>query len=220
MKKTNTIKLFKKEWSLVIKPSVFVFIYALLPLVMLSPEYPYFIAFWFAALGIPILFANLKANKDLEFTAMLPVSRADVVKSKFLTVLYIEIQQLVVAIPFAIASAFLNPSGNTVGIDANATIFASALLSFAAFNFAFMPLFFKTGYKTTLPTIVSFIAYFIIAVAIELLVGLVPPLYTIFDGYTNLGWQFVFLAVSLIIFIALTYVSYRISVKKFERVSL
>ena len=217
----NSLKLFKKEWNLTIKPSIFVFIYPILAITLLSPEYPYFIAFWYCLLGIPVLFSYFKGNKDLEFTSMLPIKRADIVKSKFLTILFIEMLQIVVSIPFAVLSAlFVNPAGNIVGLDANFTLFATQIIGFGIFNLIFMPLFFKTGYKVALPTTFAYIGYFAFSIVIELIIGLIPAMNGIFDGYSNIGAQIGLLAVGIVFFVITFWISYKLSVKNFEKVSL
>ena len=217
----NTAKLFKKEWTLLIKPSIFIFVYPLLAFTLLSPDYPYFLAFWYCLLGIPVLFSYFKGNKDLEFTSMLPIKRADIVKSKFLTILFIEMLQIIVAIPFAIISALIvNPEGNLVGLDANFTLFATQLIGFGIFNIIFAPFFFKTGYKVALPTTFAYIGYFVFSVVIELVIGLIPAMYNIFDGYGNLGAQIGLLAFGIVFFVVTFWLSYKLSVKNFEKVNL
>ena len=218
---SNTLKLFKKEWKFLLAPSIFIFIYPILAFTLLSPDYPYFIAFFYCLIGIPVLFSYFKGNKDLEFTLILPIKRQDVVKAKVLDILFIEMLQIVVAIPFAILSAFLtNPEGNSVGLDANFTLFGTVFIEFAIFNIIFIPLFFKTGYKVALPTTLAFIGYFAITIAFEVLIALIPTLNNIFDGFTYSGAQIIFLICGILIYCLITYSAYKISVKNFLKVNL
>lgn len=213
--------LFKKEWNLSIAPSIFVFIYALLGLTLLAPNYPYCVAFGYCLIGIPTLFALLKGNRDLEFTASLPIPRKDVVLSKFITITFIQLLQIIVAIPFAFISATLiNTNGNIVGLDANLSLFGATFIEFAVFNIIFMPLFFKTGYKLALPTTLGFIGYLSTTLLIEILIGTIPALNNLFDGFLNLGIQTILLVAGIIIYILFNFLAYKISVKNFEKVNL
>lgn len=213
--------LFKKEWSLSIAPSIFVFIYAALGLTLLAPNYPYCVAFGYCLIGIPTLFSLNKGNRDIEFTASLPISRNDVVLSKFLTVIFIQLLQIIVAIPFAIISSLLiNPYGNLVGLDANLSLFGAVFIEFAVFNIIFMPLFFKTGYKLALPTTFGFVGYIISTLLIEILIGVVPVLHANLDGFNSLGLQAILLTAGIVIYILFNFFAYKMAVKNFKKVNL
>lgn len=213
--------LWKKEWQLCLKPSVFIYIYALLSILLIAPNYPYCTAFLYAPIGIAVLFSIIKSNKDIEFTSILPIKRADIVKSKILSILFIELLQIAVAIPFALISALLiNPAGNIVGLDANITLFGTVLIEFSIFNIIFIPLFFKTGYKVGFPTFCGFVGYIVTTIGLELLIALVPTLNTFLDGYLYLGYQIIVLLMGIAFFVISTIISYKIAVKNFEEVNL
>lgn len=217
----NTKNLFKKEWNLSILHSPFIFIYALLVLTLLIPEYPYFVAFGYCLIGIPTLFAFSKSNKDIEFTSILPIKRADVVKSRFIVVVFIEIMQLILAIPFAIISTLLiNPQGNIVGLDANISLFATTLIEFAVFNSIFLPIFFKTGYKIAPATTFAFVGYLLTTLILELLIALIPTLNILFDGTIYWGAQLALLGFGILVYILTIVLSFKKAVKNFEKVNL
>lgn len=213
--------LLRKEWLLNWQHSVYIYIYMLLVLTLLAPNYPYFVAFGYCLIGIPTAFSYFKGNKDLEFSAMLPISRENIVKSKAYAVMLIELVQIVLAIPFALLSALLiNPTGNGVGLDANFTLFASIFIEFGVFNILFLPQFFKTGYKVAKPAFLAFVGYILTTIAIELIIALVPSLNMIFDGTIYWGAQLGLLCVSMIFYAVCMFVSYRLSVKNFLQVNL
>lgn len=218
---TKLSLLFKKEWTLNLKPASYIYIYSVLSLLILIPEYPYFVSFAYCLIGIPTLFSYLKGNKDLEFNAMLPLSRTEIVKSKILCVTFIQGLQIATAIPCALVSALvLNPAGNLVGLDANFTLFAFALLGYSIFNLLFLPNFFGTGYKVAKPTVFAFIGYLSFTLIAECLVMFVPTLHTIFDGYAYLGAQLILLGVAIVAYAVSIYLTYKLSVKRFEKVNL
>lgn len=221
---TSLKKLFKKEWQLSLKPvagNYFIIFYWLLAFTLLAPNYPYCVAFGYCLIGIPNLFTLYKANKDLEFNAMLPITRAEIVKSKFLSVILIEMVQILIAIPVAILSALVvNPAGNSVGLDANFTLFASTLIEFSVFNIIFLPQFFATGYKVAVPTIWAFVGYLLTLGIFEALIAIIPTLNMIFDGYVYIGAQLGLLAVGIAVYCVTIFVAYRLSVKNFLKVNL
>lgn len=218
---SNLTKLFKKEWRLAIAPSIFVFIYALLGLTLLAPNYPYFVAFGYCLIGIPTLFSFSKGNRDLEFTANLPISRADIVKSKFVTISFIQILQIIVAIPFAILSALLiNAKGNIIGLDANLSLFAITFIEFGVFNLIFMPTFFKTGYRLAPATTFAILGYLFTTILFEILIAFIPALNILFDGYSNIVAQICLLAFGVVFYIASMFLSFKLSVKNFNKVNL
>ncbi|HPD02679.1 MAG TPA: ABC-2 transporter permease, partial [Clostridia bacterium] len=99
-----------KELKLVLDPKIYIF--SLLSGLIMIPNYPYMIGIAYFFLAVQIIFSTMKANKDLEFTALMPISRGSIVKSKYFTVIYLEAVQLVAAIPFALISSLLiNKSG-------------------------------------------------------------------------------------------------------------
>lgn len=217
----NAKNLLKKEWLLNWKPAVYLYIYALLTLTLLAPNYPYLVAFGYCLIGIPTLFSYFRANKDLEFSALLPIPRADIVKSKFYAVLLIQGVQIIAAIPCAfISSLLINTNGNLVGLDANFTLFAVTLIEFSVFNIIFLPMFFKTGYKVAVPTVFAFLGYLITTCAIEILIAVVPILHQTFDGFANIAAQLILLAVGIIIYLVTMLISYKLSVKNFLKVNL
>ncbi len=213
--------LFKKEWQLNLRTAAYLYIYCTLTLMLLIPNYPYVIAFFYCLLGIPNVFSLQKGNRDIEFNSMLPLTRADIVKSKTYIVIFIQLLQIVVALPIALISALiLNPTGNLVGIDANFTLFAFALLEFSAFNIIFLPKFFATGYKVAIPALWAFVGYFLITLTLELPTALIPTLNLFFDGYIYIGAQIALLAISILLYIITIFVTIKLSTKKFEEVNL
>lgn len=213
--------LFKKEWALSLKPAAFVYFYWLLALTLLAPNYPYCVALGYCLIGIPNLFTLFRANKDLEFNAMLPISRSEIVTSKFLAVVFIQAMQILLAIPVALLSAlWINPAGNAVGLDANITLFACTFIEFGIFNIIFLPGFFATGYRVARPTFWAFVGYLLALGCIETLFACIPTLNVIFDGYQYLGAQAGLLALGIGIYCVTLFIAYKLSVRRFLKVNL
>jgi hypothetical protein len=154
---------------------------------------------------------------------MLPVPRSHIVLAKHFTVFYTEMLSILVAIPCAlISSLVINTNGNIVGMDANFAFFGMTFFAFGLFNVLFLPLYFKTGYKTGIPVLVGMTCYIVCFCLFEVIVNLFPYLKTHVDGLSPAGrpLRLVLLAAGLLFYVITMVVSYRISVKRFERVSL
>lgn len=215
------IKLLKKELKLVISPAAYLF--PLLSGLLLIPSYPYCVGIIYFIFGIQISFQMAYANRDIEFTSMLPLPRNMIVMSKILAVAFIESLQLLYAIPFAILTSFvINTSGNIVGMDANLAFFGFALIEMTAFNVAFLPNFFKTGYKMGFAFVYGISAMFLTIVLLEGLAGFVPALHSALDGFAadKLIFRIITLLVGLLIYFGGMVFSYKKSVANFNKVNL
>lgn len=134
-----------KELSLAAHPNLYVF--TLFGVFVLIPSYPYGVMFLFGCLGPYITFLYGRETNDIYYTALLPVKKRDVVKSKCLLLVVAQIAQLLISLPFAFLRVPLLPGGNPVGIEANVAFYGFGLIVYALFNLIFLPVFFKTAYK-------------------------------------------------------------------------
>ena len=124
-----------KELKLALHPTTYLFM--AIGAMLMIPSYPYYVAFVYTCLSIFFIFLSARENKDIFYTASLPVRKSDVVKSRVLTVAIIELLQLAIGIPFAIIGAHINPNatGNQAGIEANLAFFGLVLIMFAPLQF-------------------------------------------------------------------------------------
>ena len=93
-------ELLKKEFVLAMHPTAPIFL--VLSAMLLIPNYPYYVVFFYTGLAIFFTCLNGRENHDIAYTVQLPVKKSDVVKSRFLFVLVLEGLQMLIAIPFAI----------------------------------------------------------------------------------------------------------------------
>lgn len=85
-------ELLKKEISLVLHPTNWLFL--ALSALVLVPNYPYYVTFFYTGLGIFFLCLSGRENKDLEYTVALPVEKRDVVRARILVALLLEAAQM------------------------------------------------------------------------------------------------------------------------------
>lgn len=211
-----------KEIKLAMHPTTYLFM--AIGAMLMIPSYPYYVAFVYTCLGIFFIFLSARENKDIFFTASLPVRKSDVVKSRVFTVAIVELLQLAIGIPFAIIGARINPNaaGNTAGIEANMAFFGLVLIMYALFNAIYLPLFYKSAVKVGTPLVFASIAVTIYVVAAEVAVQMIPFLKTHLDTTDPAMaiYQFPILIAGMLIFALALWQTYRKSAANFEKVDL
>lgn len=107
-----------KQLRLVCHPMTPVF--CLFGFMVIIPNYPYTVIFFYVMLGLFFTFLNMREQKDLYYTALLPVPKRDAVKAGCLFTALIELLSLSVLVPCALLAVRLQPGkDNLVGLDPN-----------------------------------------------------------------------------------------------------
>jgi hypothetical protein len=211
-----------KELRLARHPTVFIFLF--LGMMLLIPNYPYFVTFIYTCLSIFFIFLQGRENKDILFTVSLPVNKGDVVKARCLFIAAIEIAEILAAVPFAILGARINPSpaGNEVGIEANVAFFGLVFMMYAIFNLVFLPIVYRTAFKLGRALILASLATTLFIIGVEAAVRFVPVLNQALDttDATRQVAQLPVLGGGLAIFVLSMLLAYRLSARRFARVDL
>ena len=92
--------LMRKELVLAMHPASVLFL--LLSAMLLIPNYPYYVICFYTCLGTFFICLTGRENRDIEFTALLPVRKTDLVRARVFTVMLMQLAQLVIAVPFAV----------------------------------------------------------------------------------------------------------------------
>ena len=209
-----------KELMLVVHP-----LFYLVPLtgaLLLIPQWPYFVAMmYFFFITVPNVFQTARTANDIGFTVMLPVRKRDVVKARLYTVVFLEQVQIAVAAPFAALNNALYPEGNFL-LDAGIAFFGLTFAMYGLFNLVFLPMFYKTAYKLGVPIIAAICACVLFAGAAETIALIVPGAAAVLDGIgpQALARQLPVLAAGIALFALLSWLAYRVSARRFERVDL
>ena len=210
--------LLRKEFRLAASPlSYFFVISAFLTFV---PGYPILLGAFFTTLGIFYSFQTSRENKDIDFSLLLPVSKADIVKGKFAFCLIIELVSFVIMTAATVVRMTLLKGApaytSNALMCANLTFLGFALLIFGLFNSVFIGGFFRTAYYFGKP----FILYCIVSLVV---IGIAETLHHLpglaaFNsfGFEKLTLQLPALIIGLIAFSVLTALSVNESVKHFE----
>lgn len=189
---------------------------------LIIPNYPYTVVFFYGLLGIFFTFLNGRENKDVYYCAVLPVTKRDQVRARAWLVVAVELAELVIAVPFAFLSARINPNGtNLAGIDANVALFGCVLLIYGVFNVVFLPVFYKTAIRAGRAFLLAVIPMTVLMVLVEALshFPVVGPYLDATDAAGQVR-QLPVLAVGLAAFALLSWLAYRKAAKNYERVDL
>ncbi|NMD38368.1 MAG: ABC-2 transporter permease [Christensenellaceae bacterium] len=211
-------KLIYKEFSLAAHPTLIIFMF--LGLMIIIPSYPYTVVLLFGCLGPFMSFLYARETNDIFYTVLLPVKKDDVVKGKLLMTIIAQIGQLLISAPIAVYKIVTNFDLNSIGIEANVAYYGLSLISFAIFNLIFFTNFYKTAYKAGQAFLLAIIPSTVVNVAIEA-VSHIPATQWL-DGISreHLIKQLPVLIVGIIIYAAFMALTYKISVNRFRRVDL
>ena len=208
--------LFYKQLKLVCHPMTLLF--TLFGVMFLIPNYPYSVAFFYVTLGLFFMMQNGREQRDTDFSALLPIRKRDTVKVTVLFSVLVELFSMLVAVPFAMLSARINPfGGNAAGVDANMAAFGIAFLLFAVFNYIFYVNFYRTGYKVGTAFIFAGIGMLFVVLC-DVILPHVPGLSWLDGG--EVGKQLPFLLVCAAIYGVSAVLTYRAAAKRYEKVDL
>ena len=221
-----------KEFKLAMHPICYVFI-CVFPLMILIPSYPIAIGFIYVLSCYPILF--LGANKgqqsnDLLFSTLLPVRKKDIVLARIFTVAIMQFAYILLLTALHPLASMLHgmieeASGEVIaapGLTLNGyvSILGIALIGFSIADLIFFSIYYKNGRSivmSTLLTILGFIVYLaIFTVALPYIPGLEG--YKTFLCDSGLGVQFAVLGGSLVIYVLLHFLVFKVSSKRLENV--
>ena len=174
-------KLLKKELTLSINPQTIIF--SLLVLLIVIPSWPAAVGFMYPLSGLMVIFPLALANHDIEYTALLPIKKGDIVKSKVLFIVFIELATILISIPAAlIRNLVLTPSiiasaeqaaEQAAETASDVSYYASVgptfitygiiLLGYSIFNIILIPQYYKNPYKKiTGPQLISMFSMLVI----------------------------------------------------------
>lgn len=209
-----------KEFKLAMHPTCYLFL--LMAFMLLIPNYPYYVAFFYQTLAIFFIFVGGQANNDVYFTTLLPVPKKDTVKARFGVIVIMELAQIAVSIPFAILRNSLNPLENQAGIEANVALFGLVFVMYAIYNMVFFPMFYKTAFKIGVPYVFACVAMFTFVGVAETSVHLIPVLKTTLDTLdpSYLPQQLAVLLFGIVVFSLVTTLAYLKSAVRFEKIDL
>ncbi|MDO4581174.1 MAG: ABC-2 transporter permease [Bacillota bacterium] len=213
-------RLLKKEFALAMHPITPVML--LLAAMVVIPNYPYVVIFFYISMAVFFTCLLGRENNDIVYSLNLPVSKSDIVKARFGFTVIVELLQLALMIPFALLNRQLIPDGNQAGMDANIALFGLGLMIYGLFNLIFFVSYYRNVDKVGVAFIKTSVLIFIVAGLDVFSTYAIPFVRDCLDTPDPefLSAKLLFLAAGIIVFIALTALSRRISIRSFERLDL
>ena len=210
-----------KEFRLVTHPTVFLFLG--LSAMLLIPNYPYYVVFFYGSLGIFFSCHGARENNDIMYTTSLPVRKSAAVKARILFAVIIELMQFLLAALFAMLRSRIPSLGaNLAGMDANIALFGLAFVMMGIFNFVFFTGYYRNPNKVGKCFAIASVVQFLFIAVAEALAHILPFMKHKLDtpDPEHLAVKLAVLAVGLVMYIMLTHIAGRKAVRSFEKLDM
>ena len=196
-------------------------VFCLSGIMLLIPNYPYSVAFFYVTLGLFFTFLNMREQKDIYYSALLPLRKRDTVRAAVAFTVLVELLSVVITALFCLLSAKLQPGkDNAVGMDANLMLLGAGFVLYGVFNLMFFVCLYRSGYKVGAAYLKANLALWPMMLLAEALPHF-PSLMWLnrVDVRANLR-QIPILLFGIAVFAVLTILAYRRSARLYERVDL
>lgn len=196
-------------------------VFCLSGIMLLIPNYPYSVAFFYVTLGLFFTFLNMREQKDIYYSALLPLRKRDTVRAAVAFTVLVELLSVVITALFCLLSAKLQPGkDNAVGMDANLMLLGAGFVLYGVFNLVFFVCLYRSGYKVGTAYLKANLALWPMMLLAEALPHF-PSLMWLnrVDTQANLR-QIPILLFGVAVFAVLTMLAYRRSARLYERVDL
>ncbi|MBR5111711.1 MAG: ABC-2 transporter permease [Clostridia bacterium] len=214
------MKLLKKEFRLCLHPTAPLFL--ALASMILIPNYPYAVSFFYVTLGVFFICLTGRENHDAGYTAALPVSRKQIVEGRILLVCCLELADLLAAALMVWLKSLIGFSPNQAGMDANIALLGEGFLVFSLFNLIFFPRWYKDINKVGAPFLLASAAVFVYILLAIVSTYAVPFVRDCLDTQDpdHLTEKLLFTGAAALVFACSAWLTVQLSVRRFEQVDL
>lgn len=215
-------RLLKKELTLTASPLTYLFL--AFGAMTLIPGYPILVGGFFICLGIFYTFQFAREYNDVLYTALLPVRKRDVVRSRYLFVVCVQMAGVLICglLTLLRMTALRDVSvyqSNPL-MSANLAFLAYLLVILLLFNVIFLGGFFRTAYYYGKPFVLFCLAAFAVVGLGETLHH-IPRLTWLNDcAGLGVGLQAALLLAAVALYVAGTVLSMKRSEERFEKLDL
>lgn len=209
-----------KEFRLASHPAAYLFLG--LAAMMLIPNYPLSVTFFYPCLGAFFICLNGRENRDIFYSMLLPVEKRSIVSARFLMISLFQTGQVLLCVPFLFLRSLYPPEGNVVGLDANLALLGFGLALMGLFNLTFFPRHYKDPSKVGIPFLLGSMVMFLGIGLTEALPHFVPLIRDRLDTplFQFLPEKLLCLLLGAAVYVLLTALSCRISSDHFEKQDL
>lgn len=215
-------KLLKKEFRLAMHPAAALFLG--LSVMMLIPNYPLTVTFFYPCLGVFFICLTGRENRDIFYTALLPVEKRQVVRARMGMAVLLQIGQILLCVPFLFLRTLYPPEigSNAVGLDANLALLGVGLAQMGLFDGVFFSRYYKDPSRVGTPFLLGCVAIFLWAGLWEALPHFVPFVRDRLDTplFQHLPEKAAFFAVCAVLYAVCVAWTCRISERRFETLDL
>lgn len=188
------------------------------------PGYPILCGAFFSCLGIFQGYQMNRDSNDILYSVLLPVSKSDVVKAKYLAAAVLQMVTFMFCTIFTFIRMIVFSQAlvyeNNVLMAANFIYLAFVLLIFACFNAIFIGGFFKTAYGIGKPFILFIVANFSIIAVAEALHHIPGLEWMNVLDFGFMTKQVMSLVMAVGVYAAVTVISCRRSCLRFEKIDV
>ena len=190
----------------------------------LIPGYPILVGAFFVSFGLFHSFQVARENNDVSFSLLLPVAKADVVRSKFIFCVFIEMCGFALMTALTLVRMTVLRDAvvyrSNVMMNANLVFLGFVLVIFGCFHLIFVRGYFKTAYYFARPFVKYIIAAFLVIGCGEALHH-IPGLEGVNAfGFENLALQAAALGCGALLYVLMTVAAVRGSIRSFEKIDL
>ncbi|MDO4973872.1 MAG: ABC-2 transporter permease [Eubacteriales bacterium] len=213
-------KLLKKEWTLCMHPAAWIMLG--LAVLILIPNYPYTVSFFYMTLGLFFICMSARENHDVTFTLTLPVEKRAVVTARICFAVELELLSLLLAGGMIIVHRALISTANGAGMEANVALLGEGFLLYGVFHLIFFPAHFKDVSRVGTPFVLASAALFALITADVVLSYALPFWRDVLDtpDPANLGAKLVFLLICIVFYALATLLALRRSQHHFLQLDI
>lgn len=188
------------------------------------PNYPILVTTFMLSIGLSISFQIARETQDIQYSIILPIEKKDIVKAKYLMVVFIELASfLILLLIVIIKAAYFSNSIvllNNPLMNSNVAFLGYVLICFTIFNICYLTQFFKTAYQLKKPFLIYAIFELLAITLFETLHHL-PGMSKLNAMQGQLSSvQLIVLLLGILCFIGGTLLSYHKSAQTFECLDL
>ena len=204
-------------------PTAFIFLF--FAVLVFVPNYPYEVIFFFSCLSVFFCCMMGRENGDIAFSCALPVKKEHIPLAKMLVVFGLQgITLLLVGIIGAVKGAVLPAEQyvNQAGISANLALVGNGAVLLGVFNLIFFPRYFKSPDRIGVPFVIGAVVVFFL-IGVFIVSRWATPLYSItLNGLNsqNIGAKAAALTIGIVIYIVLSAISCKLSMRHFQRIDV
>ena len=135
------LKLLKKDFLLAMHPVTPFFL--LLSAMVLIPNYPYSVVFFYTGLSLFFTCLSGRENRDVQYALSLPVAKREIVHARIAFAVCLQLAQLLLVGLLGILRQRLYSAPNAAGLEPNLAFLGWGLIIYSVFNLVFFGIYYR-----------------------------------------------------------------------------